>query len=48
MEESVNALEFLRLERLDFDVFDKDSFTDYYDLQSESFLDNALDQIMFF
>jgi hypothetical protein len=48
MEESVNALEFLRLERLDFDVFDKDSFNDYYDLQSESFLDNALDQIMFF
>lgn len=48
MEESVNALEFLRLERLDFDVFDKESFSDYYTLQSESFLDNALDQIMFF
>ena len=48
MEESVNALEFLRLERLDFDVFDKESFTDYYALQSESFLDNALEQIMFF
>ena len=48
MEESVNALEFLRLERLDFDVFDKDSFYDDYYLQSESFLVNALDQIMFF
>ncbi len=48
MEESINALEFLRLERLNFNVFDKESFTDYYALQSESFLDNALHQIMFF
>ena len=48
MEESVNALEFLRLERLDFNVFDKEDFTEYYTLQSESFLSNALDEIMFF
>jgi hypothetical protein len=48
MEESVNALEFLRLERLNFNVFDKESYSEYYALQSESFLDNALEQIMFF
>ncbi len=48
MEESVNALEFLRLERLDFKVFDKEDFSDYFALQSESFLNDAFDQIMFF
>jgi hypothetical protein len=48
MEESVNALEFLRLERLDFKVFDKEDFRDYFALQSESFLNDAFDQIMFF
>ena len=48
MEESVNALEFLRLERLDFKVFEKEDFSDYYALQSESFLNNALEEIMFF
>ena len=48
MEESVNALEFLRLERLDFKVFDKEDFSGYFALQSESFLNDAFDQIMFF
>lgn len=48
MEESVNALEFLRLERLDFNVFDKEAFSEYYALQSESFLTNAFEEIMFF
>lgn len=48
MEESVNALEFLRLERLDFNVFDKEAFSEYYALQSDSFLTNAFEEIMFF
>lgn len=48
MEESVNALEFLRLERLDFKVFEKEDFSEYFALQSETFLSNALDDIMFF
>lgn len=48
MEESVSALEFLRLERLDFNVFDKEAFDEYYSLQSESFLADAFEQIMQF
>jgi hypothetical protein len=44
----VNALEFLRLERLDFNVFDKEAFSEYYALQSDSFLTNAFEEIMFF
>ncbi len=48
MEESVSALEFLRLERLDFNVFDKEAFDEYYSLQSETFLADAFEQIMLF
>lgn len=48
MEESVDALEFIRLDRLDFNIFDKSAFDEYYALQSERFLQDAFEQILLF
>jgi hypothetical protein len=45
IEESVQALEFMSLDRMSFSIFDKSNFERYTELQNEDYLEMAFEQI---